>query len=64
EEDRERHKRAREGIWAIPQESSSLHEDAEFEKMWAEISEGDEDDLLLAREEADERSRGLEYEEI
>ncbi|KAI6820628.1 hypothetical protein KC340_g13159 [Hortaea werneckii] len=64
EEDRERHKRAREGIWAIPQESSSLREDAEFEKMWAEISEGDEDDLLLAREEADERSRGLEYEEI
>lgn len=62
EEDRERHKRAREGIWAIPQESTSLREDVEFDKMWTE-GEGDEDDLLLAREESEDRGRGLEYEE-
>lgn len=64
EEDRERHKRAREGIWAIPQESTSLREDAEVEKMWAEVSDGDEDDLMLAQEEAEERARGLEFEEV
>ena len=64
EEDRERHKRAREGIWAIPQSSvSSLAEDAEVEKMWEEASDADEDNFTIAREEVEERRRCLDYEE-
>ena len=63
EEDRERHKRAREGLWAIAQESTSLREDAEFERVWEAVSEADEDDGELAREEREERRVGLEYEE-
>lgn len=63
EEDRERHKRAREGIWAIPQESSSLREDAEFEKMMDEVSDVSEDDFVVTSEEKAERLKGLEYEE-
>ena len=64
EEDRERHKRAREGIWAVPQENASvLAEDAEFEKLWEEGSELDEDDFILTREESEERAQCLEFEE-
>jgi len=62
EEDRERHKRAREGIWAIPQESSSLREDAEFEKMMDEVSDVGEDDFVMTSEENEERLKGLAYE--
>ncbi|TKA67358.1 hypothetical protein B0A55_09684 [Friedmanniomyces simplex] len=64
EEDRERHKRAREGIWAVQQVSSNLRDDAEFERCWEEDSEVDEDDLQLMKEEAEERAVALEYEEI
>ncbi|KAF2717344.1 hypothetical protein K431DRAFT_288643 [Polychaeton citri CBS 116435] len=63
EEDRERHKRAREGIWAVKQESSALAEDAEFDKLWDETSDVDEDDFRLAREQRDDRIRCLEYEQ-
>ena len=64
EEDRERHKRAREGIWAIPQLSvSSLAEDAEFERMWEDASDVDEEDFAIAREEKEERRRCLYFEE-
>lgn len=64
EEDRERHKRARENIWAIPQTSgSNLAHDAEFHKMWAEVSGPDDDDYQIAKEEAEERRRHLEYDE-
>ena len=64
EEDRERHKRAREGIWAIAQQSGgSLAEDAEIDKLWDEVSDLDEDDYAIAREDAEERRRCLEYEE-
>ncbi|KAK4546589.1 hypothetical protein LTR36_001806 [Oleoguttula mirabilis] len=63
EEDRERHKRAREGIWAISQESSSLREDGEYERMCEEVSDGDDDDFVLSTEETEERCTGLEYEE-
>lgn len=64
EEDRERHKRAREGIWAILQLSvSSLAEDAELEKMWDEVSDADEDDFTIAREELEERRRCFDFEE-
>lgn len=52
EEDRERHKRLRENIWAV-----SRNEDleAEFGKLWEETSELGEDDFILYQEEAEER---------
>jgi CTD kinase subunit gamma len=53
EEDRERHKRLRENIWAV---SNTGSEDAEFEKMWEETSEVGEDDFILYAEEAAERN--------
>ena len=55
EEDRERHKRLRESIWAV-----STEEDGEFEKMWDEAGEIDEDDYLAAREDAMARKQALE----
>lgn len=55
EEDRERHKRLRENIWAV-----SDKEDEEFEKMWDEASDIGEDDYLVAEEEASERRQALE----
>ncbi|KAK3645507.1 hypothetical protein LTR56_002948 [Elasticomyces elasticus] len=63
EEDRERHKRAREGIWAVPQVGMNLADDAEFEREWEADSDVDEDDVQLTKEEAEERSVALEYEE-
>ena len=64
EEDRERHKRAREGIWAIPQQNvSGLVEDAELDKLWDEVSDVGEDDLTISREELEERRRCLDFEE-
>jgi CTD kinase subunit gamma len=47
EEDRERHKRLRESIWAVG--------DDEFERMWEEVGEMDEDDYALCREERAEK---------
>lgn len=63
EEDRERHKRAREGIWAIAQPGGSSAPDMEFERLWEEGSEVDEDDYQIALEEADERRKHLEYDD-
>ena len=57
EEDRERHKRLREDIWAIGGEENP---DEEFEKMWDEISSLGSDDYLQAEEEAAERKLALE----
>ncbi|PNY23681.1 CTD kinase subunit gamma [Tolypocladium capitatum] len=49
EEDRERHKRERESIWATPK-----GEDAEMNKLWEETSDfGEDDDRLLTEEAAD-----------
>lgn len=49
EEDRERHKRERESIWAIPKV-----ENAEMNKLWEETSDfGEDDDRLLREELAD-----------
>jgi CTD kinase subunit gamma len=72
EEDRERHKRLREHIWAVPQAAPqvaavpqatsqggphlTLPYNAEFEKMWEETSELGEDDFDLYEEEAEERA--------
>ncbi|KAK3671971.1 hypothetical protein LTR78_008146 [Recurvomyces mirabilis] len=64
EEDRERHKRAREGLWAVQQESTGLREDVEFERSWEEGGRADEDDWQVCGEERDERRTGLEFEEV
>ncbi|KAJ9134480.1 CTD kinase subunit gamma [Pleurostoma richardsiae] len=53
EEDRERHKRLRENIWAVPKEPR----DAEMWKLFEETSDLGDDDFILAREEAEERER-------
>lgn len=53
EEDRERHKRLRESIWAVP----SAPADAEMWKLWEETSDLGDDDFLLAKEEEEERQR-------
>ena len=57
EEDRERHKRLREDIWAV---GSDENPDEEFEKMWDEVSSLGSDDYLQAEEEAEERKLALE----
>lgn len=54
EEDRERHKRLRESIWAV-----SADEDQEFERLWDEGSEAGEDDYLAAEEDAMERRKAV-----
>ncbi|KAL2271785.1 hypothetical protein VTJ83DRAFT_1156 [Remersonia thermophila] len=46
EEDRERHKRQREHVWAVPP-----GEDAEMEKLWEETSDLGEDDIRMGEEE-------------
>ncbi|KAF2686268.1 CTD kinase subunit gamma [Lentithecium fluviatile CBS 122367] len=56
EEDRERHKRARESIWAVPGDDAE-----EMEKLWEEASEIGEDDYLMAEEEAEERRQAIAY---
>lgn len=49
EEDRERHKRQRESIWAVP-----AGQDQESTKLWEETSEyGEDDDRLVAEEARD-----------
>ena len=50
EEDRERHKRLRENIWAVP---GGL--DGENLKSWGETSDAGDDDYILYDEEKDER---------
>ncbi|VBB86992.1 Putative protein of unknown function [Podospora comata] len=49
EEDRERHKRQREGIWAVSPEN-----EAELSKLWEETSELGEDDERMCDEEWEE----------
>ncbi len=55
EEDRERHKRLRENIWAIPPA-----DDAEMWKIWEETSDFGEDDHIMLEEERAERERCLQ----
>ena len=52
EEDRERHKRLRESIWAVGGDGNG---DDEFERLWDEASEIGDDDYLAAEEDAFER---------
>ncbi|KAL8946495.1 MAG: hypothetical protein Q9222_007121 [Ikaeria aurantiellina] len=55
EEDRERHKRLRESIWAVGDEG-----DQEFERLWEDVSEIGEDDYIGAEEDAGERRQAVE----
>lgn len=57
EEDRERHKRLRENIWAVSDEA-----DQEFERLWEEASDIGDDDYLAAEEDALERMHAVETE--
>jgi hypothetical protein len=52
EEDRERHKRLRESIWAVPP-----GQNAERDKLWEETSDLGEDDHIMGEEEWEERGR-------
>lgn len=55
EEDRERHKRLRENIWAVSDEP-----DVEFEKLWDEASDVGEDDYIAAEEDTMERRQAID----
>lgn len=54
EEDRERHKRLRESIWAVNSEDNK-----EFERLWDDTSDIGEDDFIAAEEDAYERRRAV-----
>ncbi|CAK7272262.1 hypothetical protein SEPCBS57363_005044 [Sporothrix epigloea] len=54
EEDRERHKRLRESMWAVPKGP-----DAEMFRLWEETSDLGEDDHLMGEEEQAEREQVL-----
>jgi len=56
EEDRERHKRARESIWAVPGDDTE-----EMDRLWEEASEIGEDDYLAAEEDAEERRQCITF---
>lgn len=56
EEDRERHKRLRESIWAVPGDGYE-----ELEKLWEEASDVNEDDYVTAREDAEERRKVIAF---
>ena len=52
EEDRERHKRLRESIWAVP-----ATDNAELQKLWEETSDLGDDDHLMGEEEYEEHAK-------
>lgn len=56
EEDRERHKRLRESIWAVPGE-----DEKEMEKLWEEASDIAEDDYLGGEEDMAERKQAITF---
>ncbi|CBX97253.1 hypothetical protein IAQ61_007334 [Plenodomus lingam] len=56
EEDRERHKRLRESIWAVPGEKEE-----EMERLWEEASEVGEDDVVMGREDREERRQAVAF---
>ena len=55
EEDRERNKRLREIIWAVPS-----HDKGEVEKVWDDLSDIGDDDFLQTSEETQERLQAAE----
>jgi CTD kinase subunit gamma len=54
EEDRERHKRLRESIWAVPGD-----DEQEMDKLWEEASDLGEDDYVVGREDKEERDQAI-----
>lgn len=56
EEDRERHKRLRESIWAVSGEAED-----EMERLWEEASEIGEDDYVVGREDRVEREKAIVF---
>jgi len=54
EEDRERHKRLRETMWAVP---AGPTDKPEWEKLWEETSDWGSDDDLMAKEEREMKER-------
>lgn len=56
EEDRERNKRLRESVWAV-----NGDDEEELNKLWEETSDLNEDDYVIAREEAEERAQFARY---
>ncbi|KAF6844957.1 ctd kinase subunit gamma [Colletotrichum musicola] len=56
EEDRERHKRLRESIWAIPPQPN-----AETDKIWEDTSDLGDDDHILGEEELGEWRQAMEH---
>ncbi|KAF2736189.1 hypothetical protein EJ04DRAFT_172267 [Polyplosphaeria fusca] len=56
EEDRERHKRLREGIWAVSGEAED-----EMERLWEEGSDIADDDYVASKEDRGERGQGVQF---
>ncbi|KZM18967.1 hypothetical protein ST47_g9881 [Ascochyta rabiei] len=56
EEDRERHKRLRESIWAVPGQ-----DEQEMDKLWEEASDIGEDDYVVGREDREEREQAIAF---
>lgn len=56
EEDRERHKRLRESIWAVPGEGEE-----EMHRLWEEASEIGEDDYIIGKEDKEERDQAITF---
>ncbi|CAO2651485.1 Nn.00g040550.m01.CDS01 [Neocucurbitaria sp. VM-36] len=56
EEDRERHKRLRESIWAVPGE-----DDKEMQRLWEEASDIGDDDFVVGREDREERRQAIAF---
>ncbi|KAJ9607213.1 hypothetical protein H2200_008285 [Cladophialophora chaetospira] len=56
EEDRERNKRLRESVWAVPGD-----DEQELDKMWEEGALLGEDEYVIAEEEAEERLQFVSY---
>jgi CTD kinase subunit gamma len=54
EEDRERHKRLRESIWAVPGD-----DEHEMDRLWDEASDVGDDDYVIGREDSDERAQAI-----
>ncbi|QIX00850.1 hypothetical protein AMS68_006367 [Peltaster fructicola] len=64
EEDRERHKKSREGRWAVVQTTDDPADDAQFDQMWEQYEELGDDDYVVIVEEAENRTECLQIEKV
>lgn len=62
EEDRERHKKSREGRWAVAQLSEDPALDAQCQVLWEQSCGLEDDDYVLIAEEAENRTECLQIE--